>query len=193
MSEESPAPNSSNKGRGKLGSPNEGEPIFLAVGRLGRPYGLHGEIYLHILTDFPERLKSGVTVFVGPDYQTMEIANARLLQNKLRIFLKGIADRDQASKLSSQMVFVRTLDIPPLPEGEYYYHQLIGLQVVTEQGLELGKIEEIIATGANDVYVVRSVEGGEVLVPAIDEVIRSVDLECGTMKVQLLPGLLTDD
>lgn len=185
-------PNPSFSVRGKLGSPKDGEPIFLAVGRLGKPYGLNGEIYLHILTDFPERLKSGTTIFVGPEHQTMEILNARLLQNKMRIFLKGIQNREQISKFSNQMVFVRAADIPALPEGEYYYHQINGLQVVTEQGSELGKIYEIIETGANDVFVIKTVDGGEVLVPAIDEVVQSIDLENGMMVVKLLPGLLPD-
>lgn len=193
MSEISLGPNFSYSGRGKLGSPNDGEPIFLAVGRLGRPYGLHGEIYLHILTDFPERLKSGTTIFVGPEYQPMEIVNAQLLQNKMRIFLRGIQDREQVSTLSNQMVFVRASDIPALADGEYYYHQLKGLRVVTEQDLELGKIAEVIETGANDVFVIRSVDGGEVLVPAIYEVVKSIDLENGMMIVRLLPGLLPDD
>jgi 16S rRNA processing protein RimM len=79
-----------------------------------------------------------------------------------------------------------------LPEGEYYHHQLIGLKVVSEQGKVLGKVTEILATGANDVYVVRAEIGPEILIPAADEFVRAVDLEHGELQVRLVPGLLPD-
>jgi 16S rRNA processing protein RimM len=87
---------------------------------------------------------------------------------------------------------VPTADRPPLPEGEYYHHQLIGLKVVNEQGDVLGKVKEILATGANDVYIVRPEIGKEILIPAVDEFILAVNLERGELRVRLAPGLLPE-
>jgi len=81
-------------------------------------------------------------------------------------------------------VFVRTDTLPNLPEGQYYHHQLIGLQIVTEQGSRLGKLVEILETGSNDVYVISGEEGQEILLPALEGVILAVDLEKKEMRVQ---------
>ena len=75
-----------------------------------------------------------------------------------------------------------------MPEGEYFHYQLIGLQVLTESGERLGEISEIIITGSNDVYVVSGADG-EILLPALNQVIRAVDLERGLMTVRLMEGL----
>lgn len=102
------------------------------------------------------------------------------------ITLDGYEDRDKAEALRGELVLVRLEDAVPLRHGEYYHHQIIGLSVVTDEGEELGSVAEIIKTGANDVYVVRG-QGGEVLLPAIQSVIRKI--EPSRMIVHLLPGL----
>jgi 16S rRNA processing protein RimM len=86
-------------------------------------------------------------------------------------------------------VAVRLGDLGPLPDGVYYHWEIIGLRVETEEGESLGSLGQILSTGANDVYVVRTPDGSELLLPAIAEVIRKVDLESGRMMVHLLPGL----
>jgi 16S rRNA processing protein RimM len=78
----------------------------------------------------------------------------------------------------------------PLRKGQYFHHQIIGLGVWTAEGDELGSVEEILETGANDVYLVRRADGGEVLLPAIRDVIQEIDIEHGRMVVRLIPGLL---
>lgn len=87
-------------------------------------------------------------------------------------------------------LFVLAADRPPLPQGEFYQHQLLGLQVFKESGGLLGTLVEILHTGGNDVFVVHSASGGEILLPAIDQVIRQVLPEEGRVVVHLLPGLL---
>ena len=169
-----------------------GEPLFLAVGRLGRPHGVRGDIVMNVLTDFPERLKPGVQVYVGPDRQLLRIVRVRSHGEKLLVAFEGIAQREAAGMLRNQLVLVRAADVPPLPEGEYYHHQLLGLQVVTDQGQPLGRVIEILETGANDVYVVRRETGKDLLLPAIEEVVLEIDLNARRMEVHLLPGLTTE-
>lgn len=174
------------------GSPSPGEPVFLAVGKLGRPHGVRGEIFLHLMTDFPERLRAGVKVFLGPAYDPIEIKAVRGHKNALLLNLSGYATPEAVAALTNRYLFVRADDRPVLPEGEYYHHQLIGLQVVDEQGQVLGSISEILETGANDVYVVLPPKGAEILLPAVEDVILEVDLPNQRMLVRLIPGMLPD-
>jgi 16S rRNA processing protein RimM len=174
------------------GSPSSGEPVFLAVGKLGRPHGVRGEIFLHILTDFPERLAAGVKVFLGPDYEPIEIRGQRWHRNALLLSLAGYRTPEAVAILTNQYLFVKADDRPLLPEGEYYHHQMIGLQVLDEQGLVLGTLSQILETGANDVYVVLPLQGAEILLPAIEDVILEIDLDKRQMVVRLLPGMLPE-
>ena len=94
--------------------------------------------------------------------------------------------------MRNELVYVRADDRPPLAEGEYYHHELIGLRVVDESGDILGILVQILDTRANDVYVVRPQAGPEILLPAIESVILDIDLEKGEIRVHLLPGLIAD-
>jgi 16S rRNA processing protein RimM len=174
------------------GSPSSGEPVFLAVGKLGRPHGVRGEIFLHILTDFPERLIPGVKVFLGPDYQPVEIIGQRWHRNALLLTLAGYRTPEAVAELTNQYLYVRAEDRPALPEGEYYHHEMIGLQVVDEHKQLLGTLSQILETGANDVYVVIPPQGAEILLPAIEDVILEINLDQRQMVVRLLPGLLPE-
>ena len=188
----SPIEDASSPPSGDAGSPQKGEPVFLAVGKLRRPHGLHGEIIMDVLTDFPERLHRGTTLYVGPEHQPLQIRSHRWHTAAMLVAFEGYNTPEQASELRNQIAFVLTADLPPLPEGEYYHHQLIGLKVISEQGEMLGTVTEILATGASDVYVVRPKIGAEILIPAVDEFVQAIDLESGEMRVHVVPGLLPD-
>jgi len=177
---------------GDAGSPQKGEPVFLAVGKLRRPHGLRGEIIMDVLTDFPERLHRGITLFVGPEHQPLRLRSHRWHGAALLVTFEGYDTSEQAGELRNHLAYVTAADRPQLPEGEYYHHQLIGMKVVSEQGEVLGKVTEILATGANDVYVVRPEIGVEILIPAIDEFVLAVDLEHHELRVRLAPGLLPE-
>ena len=167
------------------GSPQPGEPVFLAVGFLRRPHGIEGEILMEVLTDFPERLRSEKLVYVGEDHRPMRIAHKRSQDQALLLTFPGIDTPEAAGNLRNQRVYIKADSLPELPEGEYYHHQLLGLKVNDEGGLEIGLLTEIIETGANDVYVATSVEGKEILFPAIESVILGVDLGQNEMRVRL--------
>lgn len=172
------------------GSPPTGEPDFLAVGKLRRPHGIRGEILMDVYTDFPERIYPGVVLYVGEARQMLHVRSTRWHKSAMLIAFEEFSDREQVGELRNQIVHVPTGDRPPLPQGEFYHHQLIGLSVVTESGDPLGVIKDILETGANDILIVRTPGSGEVLLPVIDEVILDIDLDLSQVRVHLLPGLI---
>ena len=147
---------------------------------------------MHVLTDFPERLVAGAKVFLGPNYRPIEIQNQRRHRDVLLLSLAGYPTPEEVAELTNQYLFVRAEDRPSLPEGEYYHHQLIGMQVLDEGGQVLGTLSQILETGANDVYVVLPSQGPEILLPAIEDVILEIDLDQRQMLVRLLPGMLPE-
>ena len=120
-----------------------------------------------------------------------EVSNVRFIKNMVILHLDGVADRNAAELYRRRELYVPREDAVPLDEDEYYVADLIGMDVYREEGL-LGKLREVMQTGANDVYVVDSPEFGEVLIPAIKACIMKVDPAEGRMDVHLLPGLIDE-
>lgn len=164
-------------------------PAFLAVGKICRPHGLRGEVWLEVYTDFPERLKAGKVVYAGERHERLVIRQARAHKDGLLLAFEEFHTPEETERLRNRILYVAREDAAPLAEGEYYYYQLVGLTVVEERGQELGRLSEVLITGANDVYIVRG-ERGEILLPAIPQVIRQIDLATRRMTVHLLPGLV---
>jgi len=170
------------------GSP-DGEPVYLTVGFIRRPHGVQGEMVMDLHTDFPERMKSGRKLLVGEGHQPLTVASVRPHQAGLLVRFKGIDTPEQAGQFRNQWVYIKASEAPKLPEGRIYQHQLLGFQVVDENGLPLGELVEILETGANNVYVVRDTAGHEMLLPAIPEVVLDTDTDHRVMRVHLLEGL----
>lgn len=170
------------------GSPN-GEPVYLVVGFLRRPHGVHGEIVMDLHTDFPERLRSGRKLLVGEDHSPLTLASARQHQSSMLVRFKGIETPEEAGQYRNQWVYIRASEAPPLPKGQIYQHELFGFNVIDENDNPLGELVEIIETGANNVYVVKNDSGREILLPAIPSVILDLDAERRLMRVHLLEGL----
>lgn len=174
------------------GSPSSGEPVYLAVGFLRHPHGVRGEILMEIHTDFPDRLKPGTQVYVGETHRPMVIAGQRLHHEGLIMSFRNLKTRDEIADFRNHWVYVRAADRPPLPEGQYYFHQLVGLNVQDENDAVLGELTEIIETGANLVYVITRNDGTELLIPAIPAVILEVRLDARLMRVKLPAGLVDE-
>jgi 16S rRNA processing protein RimM len=117
------------------------------------------------------------------------VMGARAQPPNILLRLEDILDRDSAEKLRGAEVEVRRDDAPKLPTGQFFWHQVIGLRVETADGQTLGTVRDILETGANDVYVVHGARG-EILVPAIKDVVKHIDPAAGRMLVEPLPGLL---
>jgi 16S rRNA processing protein RimM len=150
---------------------------------------VRGELRIELLTDYPERLSSHTTLYIGPKAAPYTLQGVRLHGGGALLKLTGCDDRNAAEELRGQVVQIPLEEAVPLDEGEYYEHQVVGAEVITEQGDLLGQISEVLHTGANDVYVIHG-SRGEILVPVTDEVVREIDLDEQRIVVALLPGLL---
>lgn len=159
----------------KSGSPQSGEPLYLAIGKLRRTHGVRGELVMDVLTEFPGRFKVGSEVLVGGQHKPYVVSSYRPTGSGALIAFEGLDDCDKAAILRNQVIYGRLEDAPALAEGEYYQHEILGMQVVDEAGKVLGPVTEIIETGANDVYVVQDESGREILLPAIKPVILQID------------------
>jgi 16S rRNA processing protein RimM len=180
------------KPKGKADSPTANEPAFLAVGKVRRPHGLSGDVLVEIYTDFPERLQTKAVIYAGESHIPLTIRRQRIHNDGILLAFEEFTTPEQVGRFRNQILFIVGTDAVELPEGEFYHHQLLGLSVLDESGEFLGKVTEIIQTGANDVYVVTDEAEKEILLPAIAEVILDVDLDTKIIKVHLLPGLVEE-
>jgi 16S rRNA processing protein RimM len=167
------------------GSPANGEPVFLSIGKLRRSHGLKGDILMDITTHFPERIVKGKQVFVGDNHQVEIIENARKANKNIIIKLESVNSSEEVTPYRNQIVYIQSDGLPDLPDGEYYHHQLIGLTVVTESDEVVGKVSEILETGANDVFIVKAPDGKEVLIPVVFDFVLAYLLEEGKILVRL--------
>jgi 16S rRNA processing protein RimM len=181
--------------RGSGGQGRSPEPRFLAIGPVVGAHGLRGELKVAILTDDPQRFGLLDRVFVGQEDESpvaRAIEGFRLHKGRALLRLEGCTDRTAAEALRGYLVQIPSEESLPLEEGEYYEHQILGLEVWTASGEYLGELVEIIYTGANDVYVVEpsDANGKDILVPALEDVVLDVDLDAGRLVVELPVGLL---
>lgn len=162
---------------------------YRAVGLIERPVGLKGELKARPLTDFPERFAPGADVFIDGERRT--ISKSRWQKDRVYLRLDGVDGRAAAEALRDLLMEVPDGDRPgALGEDAWYIDEIEGLRVETVDGGHLGAVTEVLQTGANDVYVVSREGGPEVLVPALRDVVREVDLAAGRMLVDLPDGLL---
>jgi 16S rRNA processing protein RimM len=170
-------------------------PSYLLIGEILRPHGVAGELRMRVLTAYPERLPDLTTIFLSNNPAATAatpypLKKVRMHQGYALLTLEGIQDRDQADRLRQLYVMVPLDDAIPLEAGEHYIYQLIGLQVRTEQGEVLGELTEVLDTRANDVYVVKSEQYGEVLIPVTPDTILETNIHEKFMIVRLPEGLL---
>ena len=161
---------------------------FITIGRILAPWGVKGKLKVKIETNFPHRFASGCKVYVNR--QPMTIDSAEWYSGKLVIKLNTIDRIEDAQELRGKALEIHRGQVHPLPEGQYYHFQLIGLEVWTTEGKLLGNITEILTTESNDNYVVSSAKG-EILIPAIEDVVKSVDLDKGYLIIEPVAGLLS--
>jgi 16S rRNA processing protein RimM len=168
-------------------------PEDLVVGRIIRPHGIRGMLLVEPFTEVIRSLKPTSEILLGSDKVPVVVREFRPHRARFLLVIDGCEDRDAAERWRGDDIFVRFDDVDPLPDGVYYHWQILGLEVATEGGEVLGTVERILETGANDVYVVRSDSGEELLLPAIESVILEVDLQEARITVHLIPGLRADE
>jgi 16S rRNA processing protein RimM len=164
----------------------------ITIGKIAKPVGLKGEVKVVPWTDFPERFAKLRRIFAqkeGEPEIELEIVRARGHSRAILLQFAGICTLDAADRLREAELFIPRQEAMPLPEGTYYTFELIGLEVVTEEGERVGRLSDVWSMPAQDVYVVER-EGKEILVPALRSIIRDVDLPRQRMTVNLPDGLL---
>lgn len=161
-------------------------PGYVAVGRVSTAWGARGVVKVIPLADKPERLARGRSVGVAGHSRTIE--DCRWQKGLVYLKLSGIDDREAALALRQHLLTVPESDLEPLDEGQYYRFQLVDLAVCNTAGDFLGRVTDVLTTGANDVYVVQG-QRGEILVPATDDIVKEIDLERGRMVIEEVPGL----
>jgi 16S rRNA processing protein RimM len=165
------------------------EPRYLVIGKIVAPWGIRGEVKMAIETDFPERFQRLKRVYLGEEAVAFVLEGSRLHKRHALLKLGGCDDRNAAEKLRGQWVQIPIEEAVPLGEDEYYVYQIVGLDVWTTEGEHLGRVSEVLSTGANDVYIVQG-EKGEILIPAVEDVVLEVDLAGGRLIVELMEGLI---
>ena len=157
------------------------------MGYILAPWGLRGEVKVEVVTDFPERFAPQKIVYLNTS--PLEIESCRPHKQHLVVKLATIDSVEDAEKLRGQDLTIPRSELYPLPEGQYYTFQIIGLKVVTTEGQALGRVTDIMTTGSNDVYIVEG-KRGEILIPAIEDVVKSIDLKKGKIVIEAIEGLL---
>lgn len=155
----------------------------MVVGRIKGVHGVRGELTVESLTDVAERFSPGSVLYVEGKAVTVEAS--RRAKKGLLVKLGGVQDRNAAEALRGKLLTVPSSEVRPLPEGSYYHFQVLDMDVWTHDGGYLGRLEEVLTTPGNDVYVVRGPGGQEALIPALGDVVLEVDLDGGRMVVRV--------
>jgi 16S rRNA processing protein RimM len=176
--------------------PKQQETEWATIGQVVAPFGLHGELKMRLLTDIPNRFTELETVYLGPSHRGYRVVGVRPYKGEMVVLtLEHVTDADAAEKLRNVDVTIPLSQLAKLPPGSYYQHDILGLQVITLQKRQerlLGTIKDIIVTGGNDVYVIKAPDGKEILIPAIKDVVKQVDLNRKMMYIDAIEGLLDD-
>ncbi len=144
------------------------------------------------MTDVPERFEWLEAVYVGErNPRRMTIESVRYHQDYVLLKLAGYPSRNEAEQLRGELLQVLESEAVPLEEDEYFLHQLLDLDVITDDGRGIGRLVEVLETGANNVFVVEG-PNGQILLPDIPDVIKEIDIEGGRMIITPLEGLIDD-
>ncbi|WP_099974891.1 ribosome maturation factor RimM [Lactobacillus terrae] len=163
------------------------------VGTIVNTHGIRGEVRVISVTDFPkERFQSGATLYLKYQnkYIKMTVESSRPHKKFYLLKFKDLDNINDVEKYVKSELFTDDEVMPELEEGEFYYRQIIGLEVQDPRFGNVGKITEIMELGPNDVWVVKSPKYDEVLIPYIKSVVKNVDLEKGIVNVEIPDGLI---
>lgn len=165
---------------------------YLELGQIVNSYGIKGFLKVVPYTDDNTRFNDLETIYIEKSNKLQEyvIEEVKYSKNLVLLKLKGIDTIEQAEKFRNCYLKINRKDAIELEEDTYFLVDLIGIEVFTESGESLGNIIDVFPTGSNDVYVVKNEEGKQVLLPAIKDVIKSVDIKNKKMVVNLIEGLL---
>lgn len=165
------------------------------VGKIVNTHGLRGEVRVISSTDFPDqRYAPGSTLYLFPgnhqDPTPLTVKTYRKHKNFDLLSFEGYQDINEVEKWKNAILKIKEDQLTELPEGEYYFFEIIDCHVVTEQGEEIGVVREILTPGANDVWVVKSADGKDILIPYIPYVVKEVSIDEKRIVIDPMEGLL---
>ena len=165
---------------------------YLEIGQIVNTFGIKGQVKVKPFTDDINRFDELKEVYVEKKHELklFQIEKVNYSKNMVILKLKGIETPEQAETLRNSYLKINRKDAKKLPEGTYYIADLIGLDVYTDEDKFLGKVDYIYNAGSSDIYVVKDEPGKEVLLPAIKDVLKQVDLENGKIIVHIIEGLI---
>ena len=165
---------------------------YLEIGQIVNTFGIKGMVKVNPFTDNIKRFDKLKKVYIGSNKEKkeIEIEEVKYHKNMVLIKFKGINNPDEANLLRNRYLYVDRDDEEPLEEGTYYIVDMLGLDVYTDENELLGTLDDIYNTGSNDIYVVKNELGKQILLPAIKDVIKEVNLEEKKIIVHLIPGLI---
>jgi 16S rRNA processing protein RimM len=170
--------------------PSEDE--YLLIGEVVAPFGVRGQVKVKSYTDHVDHLRRHIrAVYLGPKHESYPLKG--VLEHKpglLVMSLGGVTRREEAEALRGSEVAILEREAAPLEDGEYFIHQLYGLTVVTEDGVEIGSVRDVLETGASEVLVVARSGQPDGLIPMIHDVVQQLDIAGGRVVVRLIEGLL---
>ncbi len=169
------------------------DPNWLLVGEVVGVFGVHGEVKVRPATDFPERFLKTATLYVGDRHIPTTVSGARVLPKQVLLTFAGVTDAAAAGKYRGALLYVPLGEAVALPPNQYYLHDVIGLRAERPDGTPLGTIADVYTGPANDIYAIREAgTGREVLVPAVGEMVKRVDVAAGVMVIDPIPGLFDE-
>ena len=160
----------------------------IEIGKIVSAVGLKGEVKVYNYSDGTDIYEDTPEVYVGDELT--EIEGVRYHKNMVILRLSGITDRDAAEKLRGKELYVTREDLAQLPEGQYYVRDVIGMEVVEENGTSLGRVSDVLQNTAQDLFEVERPGGKKLLIPNVDQFIKCIDADSGVVTVRLIEGML---
>lgn len=171
---------------------------MIKIGRIVNTFGIRGQLKVIADTDFPEeRFAKGNQLSILKDEKVVQVVTVKTAQLHKGTYIVSFEEFDNINFVEGfkgAWLAISEDQQEELPEDEFYHHQIIGLEVVTNDGVQLGKVKEILSLGSNDVWVVKRKQSGlkDALIPYIDDVVKEVNLEKGEAVIELMEGLIDD-
>jgi len=165
---------------------------FIVIGKVVSTHGNKGGIKVIPLTDSIDRFKDLASVFIrkSDSREILKINKLRIKKNTIILKLKDVENIEEAKVIVGSFLEVKRKNAVKLPKDSYFIFDIIGLEVYTNENLFLGKVEDIIITGSNDVYIVKSKSNQEIIIPAIHDVIKDIDLKKRRITINMVDGLI---
>lgn len=169
-----------------------GEEDLLAVGKVLGPHGIRGAVIVKVISDFPGRFHQGARLQLGDPRETLDevvVRSSSPHKGNLLVYLDGVDDRGRAERLRGRYLWIAARQAAPLEDGEYWAHELVGMEVCSEDGCPLGEVEEFVERPLQDLLTVTVADGRTFQLPFVGEFVKRIDTARRTITVRLPQGM----